>query len=393
MKIEFNRICAAYIKFFCGKIYVEIQGSRCGKCIGFSQAASNKAIYRREKMYNSLRFDELDGDCAFVDLRSSEEYEEFTIPGSINIPLFENEERKLIGTVYTHESIEKAKKIGIEYGSKRLPELYDKISNLKKEHDKVVLFCERGGMRSSSVCSIFNSLGLGVIKLKGGYKGYRAVVNSELPVLNSEVGYIVIHGYTGTGKTELLTMLENRGFDVLDLEKYANHRGSLLGDVGMGKGASQKHFESCIHEKLRHRKGDLIFVEGESSRIGNIVVPHYIIQSMRRGRHILAEGSLEVRTERILNEYSKGENYKEDIINSLMKLEKHISKKRIGEYIELVKNGECFKVAMDLMVRYYDPLYENEQKEYKYDLIVNTDNLDSACDKIESWFENIKPGR
>lgn len=344
-------------------------------------------------MYNSLEYSELEGDFILVDLRSPEEFKECTIPGSINIPIFENDERKIIGTVYNHESIEKAKKIGVGYASKRLPVLFDEILKLKKEYGKVVLFCERGGMRSSSVCSLFNSLGLGVTKLKGGYKGYRSVVNAELPELNSEVSYIVINGYTGTGKTELLAMLENRGLDVLDLEKYANHRGSLLGDVGLGKGASQKHFESCIHEKLKNRKTSVFFVEGESSRIGNIVIPHYIMQSMRSGRHIIAEGSLDARVERILNEYKKGENYREDIINSLLKLEKHISKKRIEAYIELVNDGNYHEVARELMVKYYDPMYENEQKEYNFDMTVNTDNLNTACDKIEQWYKSIKPER
>ncbi|MGE5631687.1 MAG: tRNA 2-selenouridine(34) synthase MnmH [Caulobacteraceae bacterium] len=342
-------------------------------------------------MYNSLKYDELDGDYILVDLRSPEEFEECTIPGAVNIPIFENKERKLIGTVYNHESIDKAKKIGINYASKRLPELYSKISELRDKHGRVVLFCERGGMRSSSVCALFNSIGLGVTKLMGGYKGYRSVVNAELPKLNEEVSYIVIHGYTGTGKTELLALLESRGHDVLDLEKYANHRGSLLGDVGLGKGASQKHFESCIHDKLRKRKAGLIFVEGESSRIGNIVVPHYIMQKMKSGIHILAEGSLDSRIRRILGEYIKSDNCKEEIINSLLRLGKHISQKRIAEYIELVNKENYYEVAKDLMIRYYDPLYLNEQKEYEFDLTVNTNDLESACSEIEKWLQSIKP--
>jgi tRNA 2-selenouridine synthase len=342
-------------------------------------------------MYNSLKYKELDGEYILVDVRSPGEFEEFTIPGSMNISIFNNDEQRQIGTVYTRESIGKAKKLGIDYASKRLPELYEKISELKKQYGKVVLFCERGGMRSSSICSLFNSLGLEVIKLEGGYKGYRAVVNEELPKLNEQVQYIVIHGYTGTGKTELLKLLEMRGFDIIDLEGYANHRGSMLGGVGLGKTASQKHFESCIHEKLKNRKSDIIFIEGESSRIGNISVPHFIMQSMKSGRHILAEGSLDVRVKRIIEEYKKGEDYKKDIIDSLMKLEKYISQKRIEEYIRLVNSERYNEVAEDLMVRYYDPQYEKEQKICTFDLTVNTDNLEKAYSKIAEWYESIKP--
>ena len=342
-------------------------------------------------MFNTIDYNQLEGDYILIDLRSPEEYSEFTIPGAISLPLFDNEERKYIGTVYNHESIDKAKKIGVDYASRKLPLLYEEISKLKKDHDKIVLFCERGGYRSSSVCALLSSLGVGAVKLRGGYKGYRSVVNSTLPKLNSEVNYIVIHGYTGTGKTELLKILESKGYDVLDLEKYANHRGSLLGDVGLGSRVSQKQFESLVYESLKGRKNDTVFVEGESSRIGNIVVPHYIMESMKVGRHILAEGSLKKRTQRIVEEYTQGVDCNTDIRNSLEKLGRHISAKRIEEYTKGVEAGNYCEVARDLMLRYYDPMYENEQKGFEYQLKVNTDNMEEACLSIENWLKDIRP--
>lgn len=335
-------------------------------------------------MINTIDYDKLEGDYILVDLRSPEEYEEFTIPGAVSLPIFDNDERKLIGTVYTKESIEKAKKLGIEFASRRLPVLYAELSKLKAEHDKVVLFCERGGYRSSSLCALLSSVGVGVLKLRGGYKGYRVVVNAQLPELNSKVSYIVIHGYTGTGKTELLKMLEDRGHAVLDLERYANHRGSLLGDVGLGERVSQKQFEAYVYDSLRTRVSDTIFVEGESSRIGNIVIPHYIMENMKAGRHILAEGSLEKRVDRIVAEYTQQEDCKEDIVASLRKLGRHISAKRIEEYTRLVEAGDYHTVTEDLMVRYYDPMYENELKGIAYEMIINTDDMEKACADIEN---------
>jgi tRNA 2-selenouridine synthase len=342
-------------------------------------------------MINTIDYEMLEGDYVLVDLRSPEEHSECTIPGAVNIPIFDNEERKVIGTVYNHESVEKAKEIGIDYASKRLPMLYEEMSKLKKNHDKVILFCERGGYRSSSLCALLCSIGIGVIKLKGGYKGYRSAVNSALPKLNAQVEYIVIRGYTGTGKTELLKMLESRGQEVLDLEKYANHRGSLLGDVGLGRCVSQKQFEALVYESLKSRKSDMVFVEGESSRIGNIVVPHYIMESMKAGRHILAEGSLEIRTRRIVEEYIRGADFNTEILNSLEKLRRNISSKRIEEYKRSIEEGNYSDVARDLMVRYYDPMYENEQKKFDYELRVNTDNMEEACSCIEKWLKNTRP--
>ena len=342
-------------------------------------------------MFNTIDYEQLDGEYILIDLRSPQEYSDFTIPGAVSLPLFDNEERKLIGTVYNHESVEKAKKIGVDFASKKLPMLYEEISKLKKDHDKVVLFCERGGLRSSSVCSLLSSLGVGAVKLRGGYKGYRSVVNAALPMLNSQVNYIVIHGYTGTGKTELLKILEDRGHDVLDLEKYANHRGSLLGDVGLGSRVSQKQFESLVYDRLKGRKSDEVFLEGESSRIGNIVVPHYIMESMKAGRHILAEGSLDKRVSRIVEEYTQHVDCKTDIKNSLEKLGRHISTKRIEEYTRRIEEDNYCEVAKDLMIRYYDPMYENEQKEFEYELTVNTDNMEEACLNIEKWLKNTRP--
>jgi tRNA 2-selenouridine synthase len=212
-----------------------------------------------------------------------------------------------------------------------------------------------------------------------------------LPKLNSEINYIVIHGYTGTGKTELLKMLEIKGHDVLDLERYANHRGSLLGDVGLGSRVSQKQFESMVYDNLKRRKSDIVFVEGESSRIGNIVIPHYIMESLKAGRHILAEGCLEKRVQRIVEEYTQGADYNTDIKNSLEKLGRNISAKRIKEYTKNVEEGKYSEVARDLMLRYYDPMYENEQKEFEYELTVNTDNMEEACLSIEKWLEILRP--
>ncbi|HOS70388.1 MAG TPA: tRNA 2-selenouridine(34) synthase MnmH [Bacillota bacterium] len=342
-------------------------------------------------MFNTIDYEQLEGDYVLVDVRSPKEYSEFTIPGAVNLPIFDDEERELIGTVYNHESIDKAKKMGVDFASKRLLLLYEEIKKLREEHDKIILFCERGGYRSSSLCALLNSIGIGAVKLRGGYKGYRAVVNSMLPKLNSEVNYIVIHGYTGTGKTELLKMLENRGYDILDLEKHANHRGSLLGDVGLGSRMSQKQFESLVYDNLRHRNSDTIFVEGESSRIGNIVIPHYIMQSMKAGKHILAVGSIEMRVRRIVEEYTKGKDSDADIINSLEKLGRNISARRIEEYARNIRLGNYHQVAEDLMIRYYDPMYENEIKEFEYELTVNTDNIREACLNIEKWLEKARP--
>ncbi|MFZ5352231.1 MAG: tRNA 2-selenouridine(34) synthase MnmH [Bacillota bacterium] len=336
----------------------------------------------REVLYTDIR-----EDCLLIDVRSPGEYEEYTIPGAVNVPLFDDEERKIIGTVYKNDSVEEAKRLGVEMVSKRLPLLYEKITKLKQEHRNIAMFCERGGMRSSSVCALFDSLGISITKLKDGYKGYRAQIIELLPKLNEEVSYIVIHGFTGTGKTEVLEKLEQKGYDVLNLEGIANHRGSQLGKVGLERIVSQKSFESKIFEMLRKRKSDVIFIEAESDRIGNIIVPKFIINKMREGRHLLLQSNIELRARRIIEEYMKNEDCDEQLMEGIAKLEKYIGRSRVQELNEKVRKKEYFDVAVELMNKYYDPLYYSSQVRYSYDIVVNSDDVNKACEEIEKWYK------
>jgi tRNA 2-selenouridine synthase len=332
---------------------------------------------------------EIDGDYAFVDVRSNGEYEEFTIPGAVNIPIFNDEERSIIGTIYKKESIEKAKKVGIQIVSAKLLELFERFSELKNSHKEVIIFCERGGMRSSSLWSLFNSIGLRTIKLEGGYKGYRAAVNENLPKLVEEVTFIMLHGHTGTGKTELLKKLEERGLDVLDLEGYANHRGSLLGDVGLPGKVSQKKYDALVFEKLRRRKSNFILIEAESGRIGNIVIPQFMHNKMKEGIHLYVEGSLDARAKRIVDEYIVNENSKQEILEALNKLGRYLGAKKTEHIIELVQAEDYMEATRELMVMHYDPLYAKGQQRYEFKLTVNSDDMEKAVDSIEIFVNQI----
>lgn len=338
-------------------------------------------------MFRTVNYNDLKGNYLLVDVRSPEEYKEASIPGAINIPIFDDKERQEIGYVYVNESVERAKKIGVEAVSKKLPFIYEQISEFDKQYDKLVLFCARGGMRSSSLCSLFSTLGLETYKLSGGYKGYRKFINEELCKVNENIKYIVVHGKTGVGKTELLKYLELNDMDVLDLEEAANHRGSLLGNVGLGEGRSQKQFESLVYETLKSRKTDYVFVEGESKRIGNIIIPDYIYKSMERGVHVLADADLDFRAKLIIKEYTNSENSVEEILLSLDSLSRYISSKNIERYKNLVQKGEFEEVAKELMTKYYDPMYINGINKYQYELELNLEDIKKAGEFLINWVE------
>lgn len=338
-------------------------------------------------MVKTIDYKELKGEFVLVDVRSPGEYEYATIPGAVNVPLLDNEERKVVGTVYVQESVDKAKKIGLEFVSKKLPYLYDRFRKLEKEHKNLVFFCARGGFRSSSIAALMDSLGINTFRLRGGYKSYRKIVNEELPILNEGITYVVLHGNTGVGKTKILKELYEKGYDVLDLENAANHRGSLLGSVGLGKPRSQKQFESIVYDTLRRRKSDIVFIEGESRRIGNIVIPSCIWDKMEEGIHILVKASLDFRAELILEEYMKKENAKEEILLSLELLRRYMSEENSKRYIQMALDEDYRELSKQLMVKYYDPLYAASDKKYDYKHIVYVEDIEQAAENIESWIK------
>jgi tRNA 2-selenouridine synthase len=341
-------------------------------------------------MVRTIDYKELRGEYVLVDVRSPGEYKEATIPGAVNIPLFNDEERALIGTIYTRESTEKAKRLGVDLVSKNLPKIYEEVIDLEKKYKKIVMFCARGGMRSGSIAELLGALGVKVERIKNGYKGYRAAINEELPKLNEEVTYIVLHGNTGVGKTEILKKLMENNCDVLDLEGFANHRGSILGSVGLGETRSQKYFESLIYAELKNRKSNYIFIEAESRRIGRVLIPEYIHNKMKEGIHVFVDADLDFRSNLIIDEYTKGKNCNEELCDAIMKIRKHISVADLEQYCERIRNNDYIDVVKELMVRYYDPLYMHSSNQYKYDLKIIVESIEASAKQLEDFIDNYK---
>lgn len=340
-------------------------------------------------MSRTVEYKDLKGDYILVDVRTVGEYEEATINGAINIPLFSDEERAIIGTIYTRKSTDEAKKIGVKVVAEKLPLIYDKVCDLEKLYGEVVFFCARGGMRSASITELLAALGLKVRRIKGGYKGYRGFINEELPKVNEDVTYVVLHGNTGVGKTEILKELRSEGCDVLDLEGCANHRGSILGAVGKGAYITQKQFESNIYDELKAAKGKYIFVEAESKRIGKVIIPDYIHSSMKAGIHIFVDADLEFRSRVIIDEYTKGGECNEEICQALINLKKYIGDKNADHYCELVRDNNYEEVVRELMVKYYDPLYNHTSKSYEYEKQIMVTDVKEAARELKCFYENL----
>ncbi|MDO5088537.1 MAG: tRNA 2-selenouridine(34) synthase MnmH, partial [Leptotrichiaceae bacterium] len=185
---------------------------------------------------------------------------------------------------------------------------------------------------------------------------------------------------TGSGKKKILKVLEQKGYDVLDLEQCANHRGSLLGNIGLGEKYSQKFFESQVLKKFLAFRSDRIIVEGESKRIGNIVMPGYLYDKILNSRKMLIETQLQKRVEIIKEEYLKESYRKEEIISCLGKLQRYIGEKQVTEYIENIKRDEFDTVIKNLIEKYYDKVYMTKNR--VFEKVFYNENEEQCAEQI-----------
>lgn len=330
----------------------------------------------------------------YIDARTEAEFKEATIPAAVNIELLNQEERKIIGTIYKQQSPKKAKLKGVELVSPKIPKLIAKVNQLAQEYDNLIIFCSRGGLRSKSLAEFSDLAGIEVYRLKGGYKSYRHFIIEQLENYEFKGDISVLHGNTGVGKTYILKEMTKLGANIIDLEGIANHRGSAFGSIGLAKPYNQKYFESLLWEELKKKDklNSIIFVEAESKRVGYSVIPKFFHQKMKAGSDILIEAQIEKRVENIYEEYINDiENDRNKfitrVLESLNSIEKYLVKK-VGKsffhkLIKLTKDGEFRKLIKILLENYYDPMYEHSQKKVDhYKLKINAENIKRAAEKI-----------
>jgi len=315
-----------------------------------------------------MKIEECYGKYTFVDVRSPKEFEEDCIPGAVNIPLFSNEERAIVGTLYKQVGKEVAIEKGLEIVSTKLPEM---INEYKKLNGKIIIYCWRGGMRSGSITGLLKSMKYDVEQLEKGYKDYRRFVREELEKIRLPKAY-VIYGLTGSGKTELLQQFENS----LDLEGLAQHRGSVFGGIGL-KIRSQKMFEGLLLKRLIElKKQDYILVEGESRKIGNTQIPLNVWEQLQKAKKIKLNSPMQDRVKRLYNEYCKNVD-KEVVIKKILMIEKFLGKKKVGELIKLVEENKLEEFIEMILIEYYDKLYKHtvDSKVYEFEITNSKDLL------------------
>ena len=321
----------------------------------------------------------------FIDLRSPCEYAEAHIPGALNFPLLEDDERAMVGTIYKQESPEKAVETGFAIIAPKLPHLTQQLRKLAKEKT-LVLYCWRGGMRSKSFCQVLHILGIKHYRLIGGYRAFRHYVN-DFFTKPFENEIVVLHGLTGVGKTELLHKLIENDLPAIDLEGLAHNRGSVFGHIGMKKQPSQKQFEGMLFFACRKLQNfPRIAVECESRRIGSVFIPLSFYQAMQRGRKVLIYDSLENRITRLIKTYHDEKNLlnEEQLTAAINNLRKRLGSVKVQQLLALLKDSNYHTVVKTLLLEYYDPLYKYpDQPSEEYELNLNADCPEVVLEKIK----------
>lgn len=331
-----------------------------------------------------------------VDVRSPEEFQEGTITGAINIPLFENEERKEIGTIYKQIGKDEAKWRAMELVSPKIPSLLSKVKALIDAGHVPVLFCWRGGNRSKAFATFLEFAGIFGYRIEGGYRAYREHIVAKIPNMIPDTT-VVLHGMTGGGKTDILARLQKKGYPVVDLEEMAGHKGSIFGAMGQNNsGHNQKTFDALLFSRLLELAGSpFVIVEAESKRIGKITQPEELLIKKKGGIHFYVEASLETRVARIYHEYVEPFYqeawFYEQVQEKFSLISKRIKDMEIKKAVEEALRKQNYHEFIRLLLEhYYDPRYGHKQHEYAgLFLTINSDSLDDAVGSISENIDKV----
>jgi len=309
----------------------------------------------------------IDSSAALIiDVRSPAEFEHAHIPAALNLPLFDNDERAMIGTTYKKESREAAIKAGLPLFGNKMLGMIETVENWIKEKQpnnssykpSIYVHCWRGGMRSAAVAWLLDLYGYKVIQLTGGYKAYRNWVLAQF-ILSYHLK--VLGGFTGSGKTEILHELTNRKYNVIDLEGLAHHKGSAFGAIGQAVQPSQEMFENILAHALyeANKRNEIIWIEDESQRIGTVMIPTPLFHLLRNSTCYFLTIPFEERLNFIVEGYGKFD--KESLMEATQRIEKRLGGLETKNAINFIIEG-AYKEAFAILLKYYDKWYEKNAK-------------------------------
>lgn len=330
-----------------------------------------------------------------IDVRTPREYNHSHIPNAINLPVFGNAEYEKVGTIYKQESPLKANIMGASIACKNISELLSSIPQNKtlqsilNHKNKLLIYCARGGKRSEAMKTIFDHIGFRVNKLKNGYKGYRNEVLDffAAPIRHS---FITLCGPTGCGKSEIIQNLQPFS---IDLENLAKHYGSSFGGMAshhIGTQPTQKMFENTLYAELNEKYNkSILFIEAESRKMGNLIIPNMLFQTYHKGINILIEAHIQDRIKRIVSLYK--DIPESEFFLAMEKIKPYIERKIFIELKECWEKRELEKIAEILIEKYYDKVYKINTYSHK---ITNTNSSNTAMELLElkkTYEKSLRP--
>jgi tRNA 2-selenouridine synthase len=370
-------------------------------------------------------------DHPVIDVRSPAEYKHAHFPGAYSLPLFTDEERKVVGTTYKQQSREAAIKIALDYFGPKMKKMIEQVESLVKVQELgvknqtpasnsrlmtpdsrlILLYCWRGGMRSAGVAWLLDLYGFKVYTLIGGYKKFRHYV---LDTFKLPFFFKILGGFTGSGKTELLRSLEQKGAAVVDLEEIAKHKGSAFGNIGMPEQPGQEMFENLLAQELRKKSMansewsingiqnspstidySSVWLEDESQRIGLVNIPNDLWKSMRRSPVYFINIPFEERLKHLVQEY--GVLDKQKMIDAISRIKERLGGLNAKNAIQFLEEGnitESFRILLQYYDRHYLKALHNRED---INSLLHTIDCDSVtienADKLVSPFQYHTEGR
>jgi len=304
------------------------------------------------------------GQASLFDVRSPGEFDEDHIPASENVPVLSDDERKTVGTLHKLSTKVEARQVGAALIAKRIASHLDTRFAPSDVERLKIIYCARGGLRSHSLAMILNLIGYDATTIEGGYKSYRSFVKEELESLPTRFKFNVISGLTGTRKTETLLKLgRDHGQQIIDLEQMANHRGSVLGSMSEPQ-PSQKLFETrIVHTLKSFDPTKPVWIEAESSKVGNLLVPRMLWQcAMLRSNNVYElVASLEDRVNYLLDEYKSWQWQPSQLKEALGTLDVICGKARVADWQRQVDSGDLKGLVTSLLVDHYDVRYRKSK--------------------------------
>lgn len=301
---------------------------------------------------------QIDRFDAVIDARSPAEWALDHLPGALNWPTLDDEERILIGTMYKQVNAFDAKKRGAALAARNIAAHIEREVLDKPRGWRPLVYCWRGGNRSGALATILGAIGFQVTLVEGGYKAWRQALVDDLTALAPRLHYRVVCGTTGSGKTRLLGALAQAGAQVLDLEGLARHRSSVLGLIPGQAQPSQKAFDSAVWDALRRfDPARPVYVESESKKVGNVAVPEALILAMRASPCLDLQLGENERIALLMEDYDFFVRDSDFFCERLRTLSDVRGHSVVEAWVQEVRAGHTADVVRDLLLTHYDPVY------------------------------------